>query len=162
MQISLIVAHGPNGEIGLNNKLLWHIKEDLQHFKKLTLNKPIIMGRKTFESIGKALPNRINIVLTRDSQFIAENVTVIHEPNMVFDYVLSLENEKAEDLELMICGGEEIYKIFLPYAYKIYRTLVDYKGPADAYFPKIDENLWQISESRDEFGLKFQTLIKNS
>ncbi len=160
MQISLIVAHGPNGEIGLNNKLLWHIKEDLQHFKKLTLNKPIIMGRKTFESIGKALPNRINIVLTRDSQFIAENVTVIHEPNMVFDYVLSLENEKAEDLELMICGGEEIYKIYLPYVQTLYRTLVDYKGEADAFFPEIKEGEWEVTANDPHDKYTFQTLVR--
>jgi len=160
MQVSLIVAHGPNREIGLNNKLLWHIKEDLQHFKKLTLNKPIIMGRKTFESIGKALPNRSNIILTRDKSFKALDVQVIHDPEMVFDLVLELENDSNENVELMVCGGEEIYKVFLPYAQKIYRTLVNYQGPADAFFPNIDDNSWHVVESIESNSLNFQTLVK--
>jgi dihydrofolate reductase len=160
MKISMIVAHGPNLEIGLNNKLLWHLKEDLQHFKKLTTGKIILMGRKTFESIGRPLPNRTNIILTRDKLFSPEGVTVIHDPEMLFDYVLNLEKED-EDLEVVICGGEEIYKLYLPYAHTLYRTLVDYNGQADAFFPKINESEWTILESEIREGFRFENLIKS-
>lgn len=155
----MIVAHGPNGEIGLNNKLLWHIKEDLQHFKKITTGKIILMGRKTFESIGKPLPNRTNIILTRDNSFKPEGVEVIHDPEMLFDFVLTKE-EEDQDLEVVICGGEEIYKIYLPYAQTLYRTLVDYKGDADAFFPSIINDEWEITESDPRDGYTFQTLTR--
>ena len=153
----MIVAHGPNGEIGLNNKLLWHIKEDLQFFKKQTTGKIILMGRKTFESIGKPLPNRTNIILTRDTTFKPEGVEVIHDPEMLFDFVLSREDED-QDLEVVICGGEEIYKIYLPYVQTLYRTLVDYKGDADAFFPAINESEWEITENDPKDGYTFQLL----
>ncbi len=159
MKISMIVAHGPNFEIGLKNKLLWHIKEDLQHFKKMTTGKIIVMGRKTYESIGKPLPNRTNIVLTRDKTFSPLGVTVIHDPEMLFDFVLNLEKDD-EELEVVICGGEEIYKIYLPYVHTLYRTLVDYDGPADAFFPKIEESEWTTLESDKKVGFTFETLVR--
>lgn len=153
----MIVAHGPNREIGLNNKLLWHIKEDLQFFKKQTTGKIILMGRKTFESIGKPLPNRTNVILTRDTTFKPEGAFVIHDPEMLFDFVLSRENEDT-DLEVVICGGEEIYKIYLPYVQTLYRTIVDYKGDADAFFPEILEGEWELTSNDPNEGYTFQTL----
>lgn len=155
----MIVAHGPNREIGLNNKLLWHIKEDLQFFKKQTTGKIILMGRKTFESIGRPLPNRTNVILTRDKNFHPDGVDVIHDPEMLFDFVLSRETDDTE-LEVVICGGEEIYKIYLPYVQTLYRTLVDYKGDADAHFPEINEGEWDIVESDPREGHTFQKLEK--
>lgn len=157
MKISMIVAHGPNREIGLHNKLLWHIKEDLQFFKKQTTEKIILMGRKTFESIGKPLPNRTNVILTRDTTFKPDGVEVIHDPEMLFDFVLSRESEDS-DLEVVICGGEEIYKIYLPYVQTLYRTLVDFKGEADAFFPEINDSEWTVVESDPKAGYTFQTL----
>ena len=155
----MIVAHGPNREIGLHNKLLWHIKEDLQYFKKQTTGKIILMGRKTFESIGKPLPNRTNVILTRDTSFKPEGVEVIHDPEMLFDFVLSRETDETE-LEVMICGGEEIYKIYLPYVQTLYRTLVDYKGEADAFFPEIKEGEWEVTANDPHDKYTFQTLVR--
>jgi dihydrofolate reductase len=155
----MIVAHGPNREIGLNNKLLWHIKEDLQYFKRMTSGKIILMGRKTFESIGKPLPHRTNVILTRDKAFKADGVEVIYDPEMLFDFVLSREADD-QDLEVVICGGEEIYKIYLHYVQTLYRTLVDYQGEADAFFPEINESEWKIVESNPKEGYTFQILEK--
>ncbi len=159
MIVSMIVAHGPNGEIGLDNKLLWHLSEDLKNFKKITSGKVIVMGRKTFESIGKPLPNRKNIILTRDPSFKPEGVFVINEPMMAFDLALNFY-EDAENAELIICGGEEIYKIFMPYTQKIYRTLVDFYGSADAFFPELNLFDWQVTFEEKHVGFIFQTLEK--
>lgn len=153
----MIVAHGPNLEIGLNNKLLWHLSEDLKYFKEKTLNKIIVMGRKTFESIGKPLPKRTNVVLTRDQSFAVLGIHVIHDPEMLFDFVLNLESED-EDLEVMICGGEEIYKIYLPYTTTLYRTLVEYNGEADAHFPPINESEWKLISEDSHPTFKWQIL----
>ena len=106
MIVSLIVAQGPKREIGLNNKLLWHISEDLKNFKKITTGKAIVMGRKTFESIGKPLPDRKNIVLTRDKNFSYPGLDVITDPLMAFD--LALEFNDSDESELVIIGGAEI------------------------------------------------------
>ena len=160
MIISLIVAHGPKNEIGLNNKLLWHLSDDLKNFKKITTGKAIVMGRKTFESIGRPLPNRKNIVLTRDKNFKPEGVDIIHDPLMAFD--LALEFNDSDESELVVCGGEEIYKLYLPYAQKIYRTLVsDYKGEADAFFPPIDEKEWEVASEERNDQFTFQTLLRS-
>jgi dihydrofolate reductase len=160
MIVSLIVAHGPKNEIGFQNKLLWHLSDDLKNFKKVTTGKAIVMGRKTFESIGKPLPNRKNIVLSRDPHFNPEGVDVIHDPLMAFD--LALEFNDSDDSELIICGGEEIYKIYLPFAQKIYRTLVaDFKGEADAFFPQLDEQEWTITDEEKFEQFSFQTLLRS-
>ena len=137
----MIAATGNNNQIGLNNKLLWHIPEDLKNFKEITKHKAIVMGRKTFDSIGKALPYRINIVLTRDKSFKRPGVIVVHEP---------LDILKLDIEEIVVIGGEEIYKIFLPYAEKIYLSKVDYNGPADTFFPALDVNWEEVS--RKEFN----------
>jgi dihydrofolate reductase len=158
MIVSLIVAQGPKGEIGLGNKLLWHLSDDLKNFKKLTSGKAIVMGRKTFESIGVPLPDRKNIILTRQPSFEVEGVEVIHDPMMAFEVALDFND--SDNSELMVCGGEEIYKIYLPYAQKIYRTLVDYQGPADAFFPAISEDEWKVVSEEKRPGLVFQILEK--
>ena len=159
MIVSLIVAHGPHREIGLDNKLLWHNSDDLKNFKKITSNKSIVMGRKTFQSIGRALPNRLNIVLTRDENFNAEGVVVVHDPMTAFE--AALDHNDNDDSELVVCGGEEIYKLFLPYVQKIYlSTMIDYKGSADAFFPVISEfGEWRVEENSIEKFSDFEFKI---
>lgn len=126
--INMIVATSKNNQIGINNELPWHISEDLKYFRQTTSGKTVLMGRKTFESIGRPLPNRKNIVLTRDMNFNPEGVTVIHS----FDEALALC--KAEE-DLFIIGGGEIYSLFLPYADYLYITLVDKVIDGDTDFP---------------------------
>jgi dihydrofolate reductase len=141
MIISIIVAHGPKNEIGLDNKLLWHISEDLKNFKKITIGKSVLMGRKTFESIGRPLPDRKNIVLTRDPQLEIPGIDVITDPLMAFD--LAMDYDDSDESELVIIGGAEIYNIYLPYVQKIYLSEVDYNGPADAFFPNLNPTEWK-------------------
>lgn len=155
MIVSMVVAIGPKREIGHNNKLLWHLPEDLKNFKKITTGKAILMGRKTFESIGKPLPNRKNIVLTRDENFKREGVDVIHDPLMAFD--LALDYDDSDDSELMIIGGEEIFKIYLPYTQRIYLSEVEYQGPADAFFPELVGE-WKEIESKQFEGFHFKII----
>lgn len=145
MIVSMVVAIGPKREIGFQNKLLWHIPEDLKNFKKITTGRAMVMGRKTFESIGKPLPNRKSIVLTRDSNFNVPGVDVIHDPMMAFD--IALDFDDSEESELMVIGGEEIFKLYMPYVHKIYLSEVDYTGPADAFFPEL-EGEWKEVESQ--------------
>lgn len=137
--ISLIAAISRNHQIGANNQLPWDIKEDLQHFKRITNGSTIIMGRKTFESIGKPLPNRKNIVLTRDMTFNADGVTVLHS----IDDILSVYSKS--DSEVFIIGGGEIYTLFLPYAEKLYITLVDIEINGDTNFPIYHNDFIQAS-----------------
>lgn len=160
MIVSMIVAMGPKREIGFQNKLLWHIPEDLKNFKKITTGKAMVMGRKTFESIGKPLPNRKSIVLTRDLQFSVPGVEVIHDPLMAFD--LALEYDDSDESELMVIGGEEIFKIYMPYVQKIYLSEVEYTGPADAYFPALDEGEWKEVESQKYDQFNFRVLERVS
>jgi len=142
--ISIIVATDTENAIGKNNQLLWHLPKDLQFFKKTTSGYPIIMGRKTFDSIGKPLPNRRNIVISRQANLKIEGVEVYHE---LSDALKACEEEK----ELFIIGGGEIYKQALPLAQKIYLTKVNHKFDADTYFPSIDAEDWKVIEKEDNF-----------
>lgn len=159
MIVSAVVAQGPKGEIGLGNKLLWHIPEDLKNFKKITTGKMIVMGRKTFESIGKPLPNRANVVITRDENFKHDGVIVVHDPMMVFDLALETEEELGLDnFEMMVIGGGEIFNIFMPYTQKIYLSEVEYSGPADAFFPPINYKEWEVEKTEQFDGFTFKVL----
>lgn len=147
MIVSLIAAMGSNRELGLNGKLLWHIPEDFKHFKKTTLGHHMVMGRKTYESIGRLLPGRTTIILTSQKDFEGpEGAVVCHSKDDVYKY-MALQN----DNELFIAGGGEIYQLFLNDADKIYLSKVDFSGDADTYFPQIDENKW-VMESEKKFG----------
>ena len=124
------------------------------------------MGRKTFESIGKPLPNRANVVITRDPNFKPDGVIVINDPMMAFDLALEAEEDLKDDLgeesfEMIIIGGGEMYNFFLPYAHKLYLSEVDYNGPADAYFPMIDHKEWEVESTSkfSEFTFKILTKI---
>ncbi|MGX9133972.1 dihydrofolate reductase [Rummeliibacillus sp. JY-2-4R] len=139
--ISLIVAHDENRVIGYNNAMPWYLPGDLAYFKKTTMGKPMIMGRKTFESIGKALPGRTNIVITRDTSYQAEGIVVVHS----FDEALALA--KKEDKEIMVIGGEQIFKMALPVADVLYVTLIQHEFNGDTYFPEYGSEWKKVSES---------------
>ena len=127
MKISMIVAYGKNWEIGLNNEMLWHISEDFKNFKTITSGHHILMGRKTFESIGKPLPNRTSIVLS-NSGFKHEGVHTFNDIQEAFNFA----RESAEE-ELFIIGGANIYETLFPYVDKMYLSEVDFEGVADAF-----------------------------
>lgn len=130
-RVSIIVAMSTNRAIGNDNKLLWNLPADMEWFKKHTLGKTVIMGRKTFESIGRPLPNRNNIVLTRDKNFKAEGVVVVHDLESVMRIINSIYDE------VMVIGGAEIYKMFLPLTNRIYLTTVEGTFAGDTYFPEL-------------------------
>jgi dihydrofolate reductase len=131
--LSIIVAMDSNNLIGSQNKLPWHIPEDLRYFKKITQGKTVLMGRKTYESIGKALPDRENIVLTRDRSYVAEGCIVIHNK----------EDLNYTEKDVFIIGGSEIFNLFLNEVEKLYITHIDDVFSGDSYFPQINTNEWQ-------------------
>ena len=137
MIISLIVAMDRNRLIGNNNQLPWHLPADLAHFKQVTMGKPIIMGRKTYESIGRPLPGRTNIVLTRDEGYRADGIVLSGSLQKALDCAAS---EGAE--EVMIIGGSNIYEQALELSGRLYLTLVDAEFEGDAWFPEIDKEKW--------------------
>jgi dihydrofolate reductase len=140
--ISLIVARARDGAIGRCGKLPWHIADDLKHFKRLTVGKPIIMGRKTWDSIGRPLPGRHNIVVTRQRNWQAEGATVVH--NLAEAIAAAGLDPKLRPDEIMMIGGSEIYAQSLLFADRIYLTEVDIDVPdADAYFPQTNNAQWQ-------------------
>lgn len=139
MMISMIVAMAENRAIGKDNQLLWRLKADLQHFKAKTLGKALVMGRKTYESIGRPLPGRRTIVLTRDPNFAPEGVEVLHS----VAEVLALDVD-----ELIIGGGEQIYQLFLPFVQKLYLTKVAITLEGDAFFPELDEHWITIAREK--------------
>ena len=145
--LSIIVAVAKNNVIGKDNKLIWHLPEDLKRFKRLTTGHNIIMGRKTFESLGRVLPNRKHIVLCNDAKLNIdnENVEVIDSVDKIKKY------EKSEE-ENFIIGGASIYKLLLPKANKLYITKINQEFEGDVYFPEINEEEWKIEER--EKGLK--------
>lgn len=145
--ISIIVAIAKDNVIGKDNKLLWHISEDLKRFKKITTGKKMIMGRKTFESLPGILPNREHIVLTRDNNFNVDSdkVTIEHDFNSVLQRYLECEDE------VFVIGGAEIYKQFLPYAKKLYLTKVDEEFEGDTYFPGINYSNYNTEYTSEIF-----------
>ena len=143
MKISMIVAYGKNWEIGLNNQMLWHISEDFKNFKAITSGHHILMGRKTFESIGKPLPNRTSIVLSKKG-FSQDGVHTFSDIQDAFNFA----RENAEE-ELFIIGGANIYETLFPYVDKMYLSEVDFKGKADAFLKPIDFSTWDLCEQKD-------------
>jgi dihydrofolate reductase len=137
--ITLIVAVADSGVIGRNNTLPWHLPEDLKRFKRLTLGKPIVMGRKTFESIGKPLPGRQNIVLTREPNYRRDGLTVVHDA----DEALRAAGEAGE---VMIIGGADLFRLFLPRAGRVHLTRVHADVEGDVMWPALDDRVWQVIE----------------
>ena len=136
MIISIIAAMGKNRVIGKGNALPWKLPADMKHFQDITKGKPVIMGRKTFESIGKPLPNRINIIITRDENYKVDGCIVAHSIDEALKAAGSPE-------EVMIIGGAQVYKEFLPRANKMYLTLIEADFEGDAYFPKYNVEEWE-------------------
>lgn len=137
MKISLIAAMSKTGVIGKDNQMPWHLPADLKYFKSVTMGKPIIMGRKTYESLGRPLPGRENIILSRNTGFQAEGCTVIH-------HIDELNKVTAAD-EIMIIGGADIFTAFLPLASHLYLTEVSCEVDGDTWFPEFDTTDWEIS-----------------
>lgn len=141
MVISFIVAVSENNAIGKNNTLPWYLPEDLKFFKRTTMGKPVVMGRKTFESLGRPLPGRLNIVLTKSKDFVApEGVLVYHDINAAVE---RLKSEPVE--ESFIIGGGQIFESTMPVADRMYITRVHATiADADAFFPDVDHTHWKL------------------
>ena len=140
MTLSLVVAASSNNVIGRDGGLPWHLPDDLRQFKRLTTGKAVIMGRSTYESIGRPLPDRRNIVMTRNADYVADGCDVVSSVSEAMDAV-----EGAE--EVMIIGGGQVYRDFLPLADRIYLTRVQAEVEGDTYFPEIDEAAWRLVSS---------------
>ncbi|WP_316736545.1 dihydrofolate reductase [Pedobacter aquatilis] len=136
-RLSIAVAVGENFEIGKNNQLLWHMPADLKFFKQTTSGHTIIMGRKTFDSVGRPLPNRRNIVITRATELTIEGVEVVNNLDE------ALEITKNEEKPVFIVGGAEIYRQALPKTDTLYLTTIHHTFDADTFFPEIDRNEWE-------------------
>ena len=162
MRISIIAALSTNRVIGRDNALPWRLPADLQHFKTITMGKPVIMGRRTFESIGRPLPGRINVVVTTNAAFQVDGCHVVQS----IEQALELTQEHDE---IMVIGGASFYQQMLPHAVRMYLTLVHAVIDGDAYFPDYDESDWHISERQDfpaddrnQYDYSFVVLERNA
>jgi dihydrofolate reductase len=145
MKLAIIVAAARNGVIGNNNQLPWHLPQDLKYFKSITLGKPVIMGRKTYESIGRPLPGRANIVVTRSCDWQADGVAVVNSlEQALVEARKVLDSSAASATEAMIIGGAEIYRSALPLVDRVYLTQVDVEVEGDAFFPALPDIEWQL------------------
>lgn len=146
--VVIVVAAAENGVIGNENRLIWRLKTDLRHFRTLTLGRPLVMGRKTFDSIGMPLPGRETIVLTRDPSFRAPGVAVAHD----LHGAIALGREIADRLgadSVVIAGGDQIYRLALPVTDRIHLTRVHASPPGDAFFPRVDPALFREVRRED-------------
>ncbi|AYN01396.1 dihydrofolate reductase [Chryseobacterium sp. C-71] len=158
---TIVVAMGEKNEIGADNQLLWHLPKDLKHFKDLTSGHPIIMGRKTYESIGKALPNRTNIVISRKKNWFEEGILIVGSIKEAVKFA------KKIDENVFIIGGGNIYEQTMEIADKLEVTLVKAELKADTFFPKIDPKIWKLTEEvfhekddKNQYDFSFQTYEK--
>ena len=161
--LSISVAVAKNNVIGKDNKLPWHISEDLKRFKRITSNKKMIMGRKAFESLPGILPNREHIIITRNENFKVDSnkVTIVHDLNSLIE-----KYSKCED-EIFVIGGAEIYKQFLPYVQKIYLTQIDETFEGDTYWPEINYDEFKteytsenLTDKKNELTYTFIDLVR--
>ncbi|PZT52211.1 dihydrofolate reductase [Paenibacillus silvae] len=163
-QLSIIVATDKNGLIGNNGRLPWHIPWDLQYFKEKTVGKNVIMGRRTYESIGKALPNRTNIIITSDSEYKAKDCIIVHN----IEDVVSLS--ELSNKETFIIGGSNVYDQFLPIVDNLYINEIQYRFKGDSNFPQVNEKEWNIvteetvetTEDATIYKIKVRHLKRNS
>lgn len=154
MNISLILSVGKNNEIGRGNDLIWHFHADMKFFRETTTGNTVVMGRKTFESLPKVLPNRKNIVITSDKNLKIDGAVVVHS----IDEAL----KEAENDNIFVIGGGNIYAQFLPLANKIYLTEIDAQCPdADTFFPEFDKSLYTrtVLGENEENGIKFSHVL---
>jgi len=166
MIISIIAALGRHNIIGANNALPWNLPADMEHFKELTKNKPIIMGSKTFESIGMALPKRDNIILTRDPEYNAPDCKLADSIEKALELASEGEMGKKSG-EIMICGGASVYEQYLPMADKMYLTFIEHDFDGDSYFPEFNKTEWKETkkeshkaEGLNSYDYSFITLEK--
>lgn len=155
MNINLIAAIGKNNELGMNNDLIWRIKEDLQFFKQTTMGHPVVMGRKTYESLPKILPGRKNIVIST-SEIINNEIEIYKS---IKEFLVKYQNT---DDEIFIIGGASIYKSFIDSATKMYLTEIEKEEiNADVYFPKFNENVWnkEIISNHEENNIKYNHVL---
>ena len=138
-RLSAIAAIAQNRVIGYHNRVPWHLPADLKHFKTITWNKPIVMGRKTYQSIGHPLPNRSNIILTRSTTFAAQDCTIVHSLAAAIDYAKANKYE-----EMIIIGGAQLYAQCLPVITTLYLTIIHAHFPGDTYFPALAAQEWQV------------------
>lgn len=165
MILSIIVAIAKNNEIGQKNALLWNLPADMKHFKETTTGHTVVMGQRTFESIGHPLSNRRNIILTLDEDYKADGVEIFHTIDELED---NLKKTLLENEEAFVIGGGQIYKLFIDKADKLYITHVEAEFPeADTFFPLIEESKWQIisedkypSDKKNEYPYSFVEYIK--
>lgn len=156
VKVAAIVAMAENRVIGVDNQLPWHLPEDLGYFKRTTMSKPIIMGRKTYESIGRPLPGRANIVITRQASWQpdpspgSEGVLITATPEEALSKAKELALESGQD-EVMVIGGAEIYKLALPYCQRLYLTEVEANPDGDAWFPELNQGDWR-EVGRDSYS----------
>jgi dihydrofolate reductase len=154
-RISLIAAMARNRVIGRDNQLPWHLPEDLKRFRRLTMGAPVIMGRKTYQSIGRPLPGRHNIVVTRQRDAAWSGCTIAHS----LDEALTIAADVAE---IFVIGGAELYRLGLPRADRLYLTLIDADSEGDAHFPEIDPSVWREHEREvggGEGGLRYEFAV---
>jgi dihydrofolate reductase len=148
VKISLIVAAAENRCIGINNNLPWYLPEDLKYFKRVTLGKPVIMGRKTFDSIGKPLPGRTNIVITHNKHYSRDGIKVatsLDDALKIAEAVALVDGQE----EVMVIGGAGIYHLCLPRADRLYYTRVHASVDGDAFFPEVNWNEWKLTAQED-------------
>ncbi|WP_162052759.1 dihydrofolate reductase [Pontibacter pamirensis] len=157
--IAIVVAAAENNVIGKDNGLIWHLPADLRHFKQITMGHPILMGRKTFESIGKPLPGRTSIIITTQKDYAAEGCVVTHSVQE------AIEKAKQLDQEICIIGGAEIYRQALPLTDVIYLTRIHHTFEGDVSFPKMKEEEWETveqehheSDEKNKYSYSFLTL----
>lgn len=157
--ISIVVAAAENNVIGKDNGLIWHLPADLRHFKQITMGHPILMGRKTYESIGKPLPGRTSIIITTQKDYVAEGCMVVHSVQE------AIEQAKPLDTEICIIGGAEIYMQALPLTDTIYLTRIHHTFEGDVYFPELKEEEWETVEQehhepdeKNKYSYSFLTL----
>jgi dihydrofolate reductase len=152
MIISIIAAMSENRVIGRENELPWDIPSDLRRFRELTMGHPIIMGRKTFESIGHALPGRTNIIITEQKDYSADGCVVVHD---LHSAISACDGAN----EVFICGGEAIYREAMPLAHRIYLTIIDEEFDGDAFFPEIPEDLVEAGRTTIEDVLPYDVVL---
>ena len=163
MRVSLIVAMAENRTIGVDGDMPWHISGDLRNFRQLTLGHPVVMGRKTYQSIGGALPGRANIVVTRDRDFRAPDADVVHDLEEAL--VKAAANAEIEGVEeVFVIGGAEIYAQAVGRAQRVYLTEVHQKLPGNAFFPELARNEWtesdrQLNEPETDGGPAFSFVV---
>ncbi|MFA6514914.1 MAG: dihydrofolate reductase [Candidatus Paceibacterota bacterium] len=165
MILSIISAIGKNNEIGKSNALLWDLPADMKHFRETTSGHAVIMGQKTFESIGRPLPNRRNIILTKDENFKQEGIEIVYS---IPELMELLDKKTSKDEEGFIIGGGQIYRLFMDVADRLYITHVEESFPdADTFFPEIDTTKWEKTKNEfypanelNKYNLEFATYTK--